>query len=367
MKIKPFTCFLCAVAVILIAAAPFVVQTCFEELPEIQGYKGVLTLWNITDWRTAGSSCASYLKKRVESFESRNAYIFIDIVNLSKEEAAESVINGEAPDIISYPLGFDSGLDVFSLPHVDTIFPKIKDTAYPYMCGAYCMAVNTDMLDEVGLFAPSGWGIRPDDLIEIAKLGVCFDSEKGYSSLPAVAVHEYPETEGPGLSTWEEPELPDAALSISVADYSNGLNCFCSEKACIMIASQRQLFELTELNLDGSAPAFQPYAFSGYTDMVQLVSVASCENNKKLAACIEFAQYLLSEESQKKLEALGVFPVLPGLPVYSASDCFRDMYGLLSEHACLAPPEEREYIDSLSKEALGGNKSALQQLRNMLD
>lgn len=368
MKIKPFTCFLFAVAVILAAIAPFIIQVYFEEEPETQGYKGVLTLWNITDWRTAGSSCVSYLKKRIEKFESNHPYIFIDIANMTKEEASESVKNGELPDIISYPLGFDPGLELFSLPHIDTIFPKIKDTAYPYMCGAYCMAVNTDMLDEEGLFMPQGWGIRPDELIEIAKLGVCFDSERGYSSLPAVALHEYPEAQGPNLSTWqEEPQITDAAASMSVNAYTNGLNYFCSEKACILIASQRQLFELSELNQDGSSPSFQPYALTGYTDMVQLISVASCDNTKKTAACTEFAQYLLSENAQKGLEALGVFPVLPGLEVYSGSDCFSEMYALLSKHACLALPEDWTYINDLSKEVLGGNKGALAQLRHMLN
>lgn len=367
MKIKPFTCFLCAVAVLLAAAAPLIVQTYFEEEPEAQFYKGVLTLWNITGWRTAGSSCSSYLKKRVERFESRHPYIFIDIVNMTKEEAAGSLQNGEMPDIVSYPLGFDPDLEFFSLPHMDTIFPKIKDTAYPYMCGAYFMAVNTGMLDNEGLFTPQGWGIRPDELIDIARLGVCFDFEDGYSSLPAAALHEYPKSEGPKISAWEERQTPDAALSLSVSGYSNGLNFFCSDKACVLIASQRQLFELIELSMDGSAPSFQPYAISGYTDMVQLISVPLCDNNKRIAACAEFAQYLLSEDAQKGLEALGVFPVLPGLEIYSGSDCFGDMYRLLSEHACLALPEEWAAVDGLSKEVFGGSKSALEQLRHILD
>lgn len=367
MKIKPFTCFLFALAVLLAAAAPFIVQEYFEEEPQTQGYKGVLMLWNITDWRTAGSSCSSYLKKRIENFESQHPYIFIDFVNMTKDEAAGCINNGEIPDIISYPLGFDPGLDLFSLPHIDTIFPEIKDTAYPYMCGAYFMAVNTDMLGEQGLFMPSGWGIRPDELIDIAKLGVAFDSEKGYCSLPAVTLHEYPQDEGPSLTTWDEPALPDAALSLSVTAYTNGLNSFCTEKACVLIASQRQLFELTELSMDGSAPSFQPYALSGYTDMVQLVSVTASGDYKRTAACAEFAQNLLSEGAQKKLEALGVFPVLPGLDIYSGSDCFCNMYSLLSKRACLALPENWTYMSELSTEALGGSKHALEQLRRILD
>lgn len=367
MKIRPFTYFLCAAALILIAISPWLIQSYFAEEPETESYKGVLMLWNVTDWRTAGSSCAAYLKKRVENFESRNAFIFIDIVNMTKEEASKALQNGEKPDIISYPLGFDPAIELSSLPHIDTIFPQIKDTAYPYMCGAYGIAVNTDMLDAEGMFAPQGWGIRPDELIDIARLGVSFDSEKGYSSLPSVVLHEYPEAEGPGLSTWQEPEMPDAALSLSITSYSDGLRSFTSEKSCILIASQRQLFELTQLYQDGSSPSFQSYALSGYTDMVQLISTASCDDEKKRAACADFAQYLLSEDAQKRLEALGVFPVLPGLEVYSTDECFSQMYKLLSQHTSLALPENWSNINELSKETLGGSKQALTRLRQLLN
>jgi hypothetical protein len=366
MKIKPFTCFLFVFAVILIAVSPWLIQSYYSEEPEIVPYKGILTLWNITDWRTGGSSPISFLKKRVAEFESRSAHIFIDVENMTPEEAAAAVQNGETPDMISYPYGFDAELQLTSLPHKNTIFPQIPGNAYPYMCGGYCIILNTDMLDREGLFAPSGWGIRPDELIDMAKLGVCFDSESGYSALPAIAVHKYPDEEGSKTFTWEKPAMPEAALNLSVVAYSDGVRLFRTEQACTLIASHNQLFELGKLLEDSSAPSFRPYALGGYTDMVQLISVVSCEDEKKQEACTEFAGYLLRDSVQKKIEALGVFPVLPGLEIYEDNECLYMMYELLSEGALLPEPEDRQKLGELSMSALGGSGDALGSIRRLL-
>lgn len=366
MKIKPFTCFLFAVALIVIALSPWLIQSYYSQTPENVPYKGILTLWNITGWRTGGSSCTSFLKKRIADFESRNAYLFIDLVDFTAAEAEQALQKGEAPDIISYPLGFNTDLPLSPLPHKDTIFPGISGEAYPYMCGAYCLLINADMLDEHGLFPPGGWGVRPDELLSMAQLGVCFDSENGCSALPAIAVHKYPEPEGPDAGATERPVSQDAALGLTITAYTDGLRCFCSGQAGVLIASQRQLFEANKQFEEGSAPAFLPYALSGYTDMVQLISVVSSEDEKKQLACEDFAGYLLEERVQSKLTALGVFPALPGLEIYEDNDCQKSMYKLLSEGAALAMPEDRQTLNDLSMQMLGGSKDALAELKRLL-
>lgn len=366
MKLKPFTCFLCALALMLIALSPWLIQSYYSEPSETETYKGILTLWNITGWRTGGSSYLSFLKKRVQEYESRNAHIFIDVVELTGDEAAAAVQNGETPDMVSYPIGFDPGFSLALLPSMDTLFPRITGRAYPYLCGGYCMMINTDMLDSEGMLAPAEWGVRPDELIGLAELGVCFDSESGYLSLPSITAHEYPEPQGPGSLMPDDADMPEAALRLSVVSFSDGLRLFGTEQAGILVASQRQLFELGNLLEDSSAPSFRPYALSGYTDMAQLISVAACEDDIKLAACEEFAKSLLGESVQKKAEALGVFPVLPGLDIYDDNECMFMMYQLLSKDALLVSPENRQTLADLSINALGGNKKALEDIRDII-
>jgi hypothetical protein len=367
MKIKPFTCFLCAVALILIGLSPWLIQSYYFVQPEDIPYKGILTLWNITGWRTGGSSCSAFLKKRITEFESRNAYMFIDMTDMTAEEAAEALQKGDAPDIISYPLGFSPDLPLSPLPHKSTIFPEIQGDTYPYMCGAYLMLINADMLDENGLFPPDGWGVRPAELLAMAQLGVCFDSEEGFSSLPVIAAHEYPVPEGPGTDAPGSQTMPDAALGLSAVSYSGGIEYFCSGQAGILIASQRQHFEVNKKFEEGSAPAFLTYAVSGYTDMVQLISVVPADDAKKQKACTDFAEYLLEERAQSKLEALGVFPVLPGLKIYQDNECYNSAYRLLADNALLAMPGDRQRLAELSMEMLGGSKDALTELRRLLN
>ena len=365
MKIKPFTCFLFAVAIILVAISPWLIQSHYYEEPESVPYKGILTIWNITDWRTGGSSCMSFLKKRIEEFEDHNPYIFIDIIDITKSEAEQEIKNNEIPDMISYPLGFKVNFPLYELPQKKVSFPQISDYSYPYMCGGYCILINSDMLDQEGIFAPISWGISPEELISISKLGVCFDSENGYSSLPAIATHEFPYTVGPKISTWGESALPEAVLNLPIVSYTDGLDYFCSNKAGVLIASQRQLFEINQLNNDGKAPSFLSYAISGYTDMVQMVGVSYCEDEKKLEACSKFAEYLISDSVQSKLEALGTFPVIDGLDIYEDNSCLYSIYEL-HKNAKLGTAENRQILSELTIQAINGDEQALKKLRNIL-
>ncbi|MGI5849136.1 MAG: hypothetical protein ACOX8Q_03565 [Christensenellales bacterium] len=366
MKIKPFTCFLCAVTLILISLSPWLIMSYYERNPEAIPYKGILTLWHINDWRTGGSTAGSFLNKRIAEFEADNAYLFIELQTMTVSEAQKALRNGETPDLISYPLGFEFNLSLSSLPSRDILFSYITDCAYPYMCGGYCMLVNTDTLDEQGSLYPDDWGIRPDELLEITQYGVCFDSEDGYSALPAIALHQYPTKEGPNITTWGEPDLPDAALDLSEAVCTDGLEAFCHRQSCILVASHRQLFEANQLYEQGKSPAFSAYAISGYTDMVQMVGVPSCDDIKKQMACTAFAEYLVSDTVQKKLEALGVFPVVSGLEIYTDNTCLKAVYRLLSKSPALPSPENRQALDNLMKQSFNGDADALKKIRGLL-
>ncbi|MDD5017739.1 MAG: hypothetical protein PHO15_06555 [Eubacteriales bacterium] len=366
MKIKPVTYFLCAVTLILMAVSPWLILSSYEEQPEVTPYKGILTLWHITDWRTGGSSGTAFLKMRIAEFESKNPYVFIEMQSMSISETKVAFLRGETPDIISYPISFEPGFSLSSLPSKDILFREIPDTAYPYMCGGYCILVNIDLLDEQGLYLSEGWGIRPDELLAAAQFGICFDSENGYSSLPAIALHEYPEAPGPNISTWGEPALPDAALGFAEVLYEDGLQAFIDGRCCVLIASQRQLFEIEQLYEQGEAPAFSAYAAGGYTDMIQLVSVAACDDEKKSAVLAAFAEYMVSDRVQAKLEPLGVFPVVSGLEIYADNECLSAMYRLLSENAALPAAGNRETLDALAKQSFAGDSSALKRLRQLL-
>jgi hypothetical protein len=363
---KPFAYFLCALVILLIAISPWLILSYYEKLPQEESYQGILSMWHITDWRTGGSSTAAFLENRIKQYEAQHPHIFIELQCYSAEESAAALQSGQKPDIISYPYGLEPVLVLASLPDQNLIFLEHMDTAYPYMCGGYCLLVNTDMLSDNGVDLYVGWGIRPDALLEAASLGVVFDSEQGYSALPSLALHVYPPAERPNISTWGEPEMPDAALGLEAA-FSGGLDAFCNNEAAVLIASHRQLFEAALRYEQGEGPAFAAYAIGGYTDMAQLVSISIQEDVRRQAACADFAGYLVNPNTQKKLEALGVFPVVCGIDIYRENESQRAIYDRLCESGVLAAPEERQTLDALAKEAFGGSVSALKKLRSRLD
>jgi ABC-type glycerol-3-phosphate transport system substrate-binding protein len=363
---KPVAYFLCALALILICISPWLILSYYEKLPESPYFQGILSLWHISGWRTGGSSGAAFLQKRITQFEGQNPHVFIEMQSLTAEEALTALQSGEKPDIISYPYNTDIPLEMSALPAVDTIFSNLPDTAYPYMCGGYCVLVNTDKLIENSIDLESDWGIRPEALLDAAQIGVCFDAEDGCTSLPALALHAYPEAEKPQVSTWGEPDPPDAALSLE-ATWENGFEAFCSGDAGILIASHRQLFEATEQYTQGEVPPFAAYAIGPYTDMVQMVGVPQqSEDELRLQAAQSFAAFILSDSAQNKLEALGVFPVKPGLDIYQENDILFAMYEQLCPGAALPRPGTKETLDELAKSAFSGDEHALKALRHAL-
>jgi hypothetical protein len=366
MKFKPLTYFLCAVTLVIILISPWLILSQYQTPAEAVTYHGIVRLWHITQWRTGGSSGLTFLSQRITAFETYNARVIIEIESMTEEQARQALSDGKTPDIISYPAGVEWDLPFIALPQKELAVPSQTDAAYPYMCGGYCIVINTEMMDESGLFLTDDWGIRPDNLLDAAALGICFDAEDGYSPLPAIALHTYPADSGPNISTWKPPQMPDAALQLSPADFDDGFEAFCDAEAGVLIASHRQLFELRQSYMQGDAPAFYAYAIGGYTDMVQNVSVRACEDEKKQAVCTAFAEYLVSNSVQMKLEAIGVLPVAGGLDIYEDDPCLAAMYTLISDDPVMVLPQESAALGELAQAASGGDSRALRQLRQKL-
>lgn len=363
MRPKPVAYFLCAVSLLLIVVCPLILLTNNHIEAEAIPYKGILTLWHIARWRTGGSSFESFLSKRIKAFEANYAYAFIELKSLTADEALGALEAGETPDLISYPLGLDMGVKLHKMPFADTILPDTGRASWPYTCGGYCILVNTDLLTEQGAPIPEdGWGIRPEALTAAAKFGVCFDAEAGGSALPALALHQYPESQEKNYSTWEQPEPPAAILSLMPQELEDGLNSFLEGKAAVLVASQRQLYEAQRAYMEGSGPAFFAYAIGGYTDTAQMIGVAASDDKKKLSACETFARSLLTNSAQRGLEALGTMPVVPNLEIYAEDECRRAMYTMLCEHAVMPQAHNAQDLNNLAAKALGKDADALNEL-----
>ncbi len=362
---KPFAYFLCVLVILLLVVSPWLILSYYEKLPEAPYFQGILHMWHITGWRTGGSSSYAFLENRIKQYEAQNPHVFIELESYTPEKADKALQNGQRPDIISYPYGIDPALDFAPLPHHNFLMLNDQDKAYPYMFGGYCLLVNNDLLSENGIDIYQGWGIRPDALLEAAELGVAFDAEEGYSSLPVLALHAYPPAPKPNMTTFGEPEMPDVALGLS-ASYSDGLGSFCKGESAVLIASHRQLFEASERYTQGEAPGFTAYAIGGYTDMAQMVSISLQEDELRQSACENFVEWLVSPACQKKLEALGVCPAVSDVDIYRQNEALRAVYDQLCTSGVFAPSEERQTLEALAMDAFGGSEVALNKLRRLL-
>ena len=367
MKFRPYTYFLCALAIVVLLISPRLIMSLYETPAETTVYKGIVRLWHVTGWRTGGSSGASFLRKRAAEFESRWPHTIVEVDVMTADEVQQALADGKTPDIISYPYGmFDpAALTLTALPYKN-LSVSLPGRVYPYMCGGYCILVNVDIADENGLYLDDDWGIRPDDLLDAAAYGVCFDAEDGCSALPAAALHTYPPDPEPNISTWSRPPLPDAALQLDATASDDGLDMFCGSQTCVMIASHRQLFDVGQRYMQGDAPTFCAYAVGGYTDMVQCIGVCASESAEKQAVCTAFAEYLVSDTAQKKLQALGVLPTSPGLDIYEDDTCLAAMYALLCDDPAVVSPQDADALAALARDAFGGDSRALRQLRSRL-
>lgn len=363
---KPFAYFLCILVVILLVASPWLLLSYFEKLPEEPYFQGILHMWHISDWRTGGSSAYTFLENRIKQYEAQNPHVFIELASYTPEKAAKALADGQQPDIISYPCGTEPGFALASLPHQSFLMQIGEDNAYPYMFGGYCLLVNNDLLSENGVDIYEGWGIRPDSLLAAAQLGAAFDAEEGYSSLPALALHAYPPAPKPNTSTFGEPEPPNAMLRLKAA-YTGGLDAFAKGEIAVLIASHRQLFEASERYTQGECPSFTAYAIGGYTDMAQLVSIAQQKDDElRQKTCEEFAAYLVSPSSQKKLEALGVFPSINIPDMYAENDALSAVFEQLCTAGCFVTPDKRQALDALAMDVYGGSEISLHKLRRLL-
>ena len=178
----------------------------------------------------------------------------------------------------------------------------------PYMYGAYYILVNNELAEENGYFLPDGFGIDPQMLMDLSEFNLVFDAEEGYSALPAIAKHEIPDPPRPNITTWPEKSEVDAALSLYPNEYFDGLNKFLDGEACVMIASQRQLFEAKLDYEQNNGPAFSYYAISGYTDMVQYICALESEDRLRTKMCNAFTDYIVRRKSAEQALSSLRFP-----------------------------------------------------------
>lgn len=251
---KSFVPFLLFVIIGLLVMLPSVLQYSVkigftskaEEEPE--SFTGRLTVWHIGN----EVNTQKILRSAADSFEKANAYVFIDIIQLSAQEAEELISENKLPDIFSYCGEFGE------LPEYN---PK------PYALSPYILFVN--------------------DSLEIGKIGV--------QDLSTVE-----------KSQVEIPILLDA-LGFDDAEqvkYLAAPDCqkrFLDEEIKALVAPLSFDYQLEKL---GSIN-YSAYAVFNYTDKIRFIDTVNSQDKLKVEMCEKFADTLLSDKVQKSVISFG--------------------------------------------------------------
>lgn len=291
-----------------------------ERMPE--GYEGILRLWHIDSFEGGKGSRASFLRSAAKDFSERTG-VFVLITVHTEESAAAALEKGDMPDMISCG-GIPFAADI-AKPLAGHEFTPAragnKTYAYPWCRGSYF------------LFAAAG-----ESLSEANAQNTVL-SDKGVA---AAFLSGLPE----GDYTTLQP----------LAAYTS----FVGGKYRYLVGSQRDFWRLTSRQF-----AFDAIPLNGFCDLWQYMFV--CAEDPAYAFCIDFLDYLLSEEVQKDLTRIGMLSA--DFSIYTPSDGLISLAqgeGAERSVSAFMSSAGRAEFSECAALALKGDKSGAKKLENFL-
>ncbi len=277
-----------------------------EKAVRKEAEKRVIRVWNVDTFEGGRGSRTSFLKKIAAQMEKeKNIYFLIE--SYTKEGVITAFSEGNYPDMLSFGVGISVGVER-ALPLEDNFVGgsvEGKTLALPWCRGAYA------------LFSRGGFEKEGKTAISC-----------GGSNLPQVAA---------ALSQIDGEELP------SLSAYT----AFLSGAYDYLLGTQRDYCRFLSR---GVAVEVKP--LPEFCDLYQYVSVFSVE---KRAECLSFVQLLLSEETQSRLNTIGMYPVdvgqdnLSSEKIHTTLNVFSSQEALQEMQNCARDKEKHKNIVNFLK------------------
>ncbi len=74
-----------------------------EEQKRAEAFRGTITVWHISQWRTGGVNASALLSAVLDQMEGRNPGVYFTLETLDPQQACQRMAQGETPDILSFP------------------------------------------------------------------------------------------------------------------------------------------------------------------------------------------------------------------------------------------------------------------------
>lgn len=260
--------------------------------PEEEPYTGVLRVWHIVGFKPYIGSLSGWLSACASQVEDEHFGIFFQIEAMTVEEYAQRTARGERADLYSFPLGLLPG-SALHKQEVTMLEPCCDELR---SCAAY----------------GDGYGAAP-----FAMSGKLLFFNLRLLQKEGIAL---PEAEAVG---------PADALVKSAGE----AEAFTEEKTAIAIGDVRLAGELARRMQTGKGFAFEVRAYTGNTDLVQLLGIDERIQAEKLPYAEALIRAAYAPENQKKLCEIGLFPAI------ALEECEYAAPGLQSLYERLRQPD----------------------------
>ena len=282
-------------------------------------YQGVVELWNVEAFEGGVGSRESWLTNRAAKFESARKGLFVHVTTLSEEQVETKLSEGQTFDMICFSRGVGALVKDKLAPYTGAV-SAIKDNylisgqvdgslyAVPLYSGAYCLFARTEMVSS--------------DALVTEALTAKFTRKVGKNTFELQ----------PLICGFTPYNSPLSALALSgakgkvsadetITQYQAYEKFVANQTAVTLLGTQRDIYRLSQRESNGKIDALSFAPLSGYTDLAQYVAVSS-DAGDKANSCVEFIEYLTSDEAQASLVNLSLFSVLDA--TFYTSDRYRE-------------------------------------------
>lgn len=382
---KAFTLFICLCMLAFLVLAPAAIangvsKNVFTLLEQEKAgkYQGTLTLWHVVSFKTGGTSGVSFLTGCISRFEKSNPYVFIKLEGLTPAQAGERLAAGEAPDLLSFPLGWTDGTALAQLPADERILPAFAacgdSRAYPYMADAYVLVCNQDLFYERDVPLPLEQTLSCENFMLALDRFSAGDGVQALSYSPTEGLLPLNALLNLNISAADDTlMLEEAPAGQALASFDicmqDGRNAFLDGKAAMYLCPSAE-YEGFANEKRANALSLCAYSISNYTDLVQLIGCYGTQDEKKRQMCEAFAQSLISERAQKGMEEMRMLPSTWIEGIYEGVPLQQGEYERLSTLAAIPSSQKMfanaEGLPALIQAALTDDLESLGALQQAL-
>lgn len=236
--------------------------------PQEEEVGGILRLWHIDSFEGGKGSRASFLNRVAGKYEKGRDGLYIMVNGYTVEGAEEALSKGACPDLLSFSCGVEGAAQICRALDVRFEGGVLGGAcyAYPWCGGKYFL----------------------------------FCLENDFSSLSAENLLI---SDGGNNLPWVAACLHGVTGEIQSADSTSAYVQFLNGKYKYLLGTQRDV-----CRFDTRGATVYRQELVEYGDLYQYIAVTAREE-KDVAACTGFVNFLLSSEIQESLADIGMYPV----------------------------------------------------------